>query len=149
MKIEILNTKDFYAGLIFIFFGVLFVLVARSYPMGSAMRMGPSYFPTLLGGLLILLGLFVVVRAFSVSGEPIREWAIRPLMMVVASVVAFALVVQPLGLVLAILALVVISCLGGSVFRFREVALLFLALVVLSVAIFVVGLKLPFRVWPW
>jgi hypothetical protein len=61
---QIKNGKDFWAGLMYIGFGAAFVIVAQNYSMGSALRMGPAYFPTWLGGLLVLLGIFVVVRSF-------------------------------------------------------------------------------------
>ncbi|MBI5967269.1 MAG: tripartite tricarboxylate transporter TctB family protein, partial [Deltaproteobacteria bacterium] len=63
MRIKIRNPKDLYAGLVFIFFGVFALLMARSYPMGNAMRMGPGYFPSILGGSLALLGLVVAARS--------------------------------------------------------------------------------------
>ena len=62
MKIK--NGKDFWAGLMFISFGLGFALVAQNYPMGSAVRMGPAYFPTVLGALLAVLGGAILFRAF-------------------------------------------------------------------------------------
>ncbi len=140
--------KDFFAGLVFLGFGAGAVAIARGYPMGSAMRMGPGYFPTLLGGLLVLLGLALVARAFWLGDEPVEAWAFRPLLLVHGAVVAFALAVQPLGLVVAILALVGLSRLGGEDFRALEVAALFFFLTALAIGLFVYGLGLPFRVWP-
>lgn len=61
---QIKNGKDFWAGLMYVGFGVAFVLVARNYAMGSALRMGPSYFPTWLGGILVILGAIIVARSF-------------------------------------------------------------------------------------
>lgn len=148
MKIKIQNSRDFYAGLVFISFGVLAVAGSRNYPLGTAARMGPGYFPYLIGWILTLLGLVIGVRALWLSGEPIKKWAWRPLLMVLGSVFAFAFLVNTLGLVLAILALVVISCLGGGEFRTLEVGILFLLLAALSVGLFVWGLGLPFALWP-
>lgn len=145
---EIRNRKDFYSGLIFIFFGVLAVLVARNYPTGTALSMGPGYFPTLLGGVLTLLGLIIAARAFWVSGEEVRSLALRPLVFVLGANLAFAVMIRSLGLVLATLALVFVSSLGGWEFRLREVTVLALALMALAVGLFVHGLGLPFDVWP-
>ncbi len=146
MKIR--GPKDFYSGLVFIFFGLLALVMSRSYPMGSAMRMGPGYFPTILGGLLVLLGLIIAVQGLSRVGEETKAWALRPLMMVLAAVGAFAYMIQPLGLMSATLALVVISCLGGSESRIREIAVLYLLVAALVVAIFIYGVGLPIKVWP-
>ncbi len=148
MRIRIRNRKDFYAGLIFIFFGVSAMLVARGYPMGRAARMGPGYFPYLLGGTLALLGLVIAARALWISGEPIKPWALRPLLLVLGAVLAFAFLVQPLGLVLAILALVFISCLAGWEYCLHEAIVLSLVLTALTVVVFFYGLRLPFNVWP-
>jgi len=142
------HPKDFFAGLVLLGFGAGAIVIARGYPMGSAMRMGPGYFPTLLGGLLVLLGLALAARAFWLRGDPVGEWAFRPLLLVHGGVVAFAVLLRPLGLVVATLALVALSRLGGWEFRALEVAALFLFLTALAMGLFVYGLGLPFQVWP-
>ncbi len=149
MKIGMRNSKDFYAGLVFIFFGLLAVSVARSYPIGTAARMGPGFFPTLLGSILALLGLVLTARALLWgNAESIGGLAFRPLLLVLGAVLAFALLVQPLGLVLATLVLIVTSCLGGRDFCLREVTVLSLILTALVVGVFVYILGLPFNMWP-
>ena len=148
MKIEIRNRKDFYSGLIFISFGALAILIARYYPMGSAARMGPGYFPSLVGEVLAVLGLFIMGRALWIRGEQMKSWALRPLLFVLGGVLAFAFLVRPFGLVVAILALVTISCIGGWEFRLREVVVLFLLLTAMAIGVFIYGLGLPFNVWP-
>ncbi|MCX7142149.1 MAG: tripartite tricarboxylate transporter TctB family protein [Proteobacteria bacterium] len=85
---QIKNGKDFWAGLMFIGFGLAFVLIARNYPMGSAVRMGPAYFPTVLGGMLAVLGAMVFFRAFvSKFNEPLKVFLFRPLLLVGSAVV--------------------------------------------------------------
>ncbi len=148
MKIQIRSTKDFYSGLMFSSIGGFFLIVARTYPMGTVSHMGPAYFPTFLGGGLSMLGLVVSVRALLLSGESVTPLVLRPLLLLLGAVLAFAFLVKPLGLVLATLAEVVISCLGGWEFRIGEVALLFLVLVAITVGIFVYGLGLPVSLWP-
>jgi hypothetical protein len=76
---QIKNGKDFWAGIMYVFFGTVFVLVARNYAMGSALRMGPAYFPTWLGSLLVLLGLVVIVR--SVKSKHEHPWRLFPFRM--------------------------------------------------------------------
>jgi putative tricarboxylic transport membrane protein len=88
---QIKNGKDFWAGLMFIGFGLGFMLVALNYPMGSAVRMGPAYFPTVLGGLLAVLGAMVFFRAFvSKLSEPLKVFTFRPLIMAAAIVIGGA-----------------------------------------------------------
>lgn len=142
------HPQDFFAGLLFVGIGGAAIAIARGYPMGSAMSMGPGYFPTILGGLLILVGLALALRALAARGDPVGAFAFRPLVLVHGAVVGFALLVRPMGLVAATLVLVVLGRLGGRDVRAGEVALLFLFLTGLAVGLFVYGLGLPFRTWP-
>jgi len=148
MRVKIHKTRDFYCGLLFIFFGTCAILGVRHYPMGSANRMGPGYFPTTLGGILIIFGLISVVRAIWLTRSSLEPWGLRPLILVLGSVVTFASLINSLGLVVATLTLVVIGSLGGREFRLKEVAILYLLLAALAVGVFVYGLRLPFKVWP-
>ncbi len=149
MKIKIHNSKDFYAGLLFIFFGLFAVIVAAtSYPIGNAVHMGPGIFPIILGGMLILIGIVVAARVLWLGGETIEPISPRPLFMVSAGLVMFALLVEPLGFILAILALVVIGALGGWEFRVREVLVLCLVLAALAVGVFVYAIGMPINLWP-
>jgi hypothetical protein len=115
MKLRIRDRGDFNAGLAFIAIGVFFAVVATGYPMGSALRMGPGYFPAILGGLLTLLGLAILARAFAVDGDPPQPVRWRPLAWITGSVAGFALMVGPLqaGLVPSAIVLVLASARGG------------------------------------
>jgi len=129
-------------------FGAAFMIVAQNYNMGTAVRMGPAYFPTVVGGLLLVLGLFVVLRAFFVESGPVPRLHLRPLAIVLAGVCLFGALLRPLGLVVACVVLIVVGALAGISFRWKEVLLLTILLVVFSVALFVYGLGLPFPLWP-
>ena len=197
MKIK--NPKDFWAGLMFIGFGVFFVAWAwMHYQMGSAVRMGPAYFPTVLGGLLAVLGALVLVEAFAleegkdaklklpfnlvdfivfigiyVVAHYVAKWAgisqdyallgataiavvltvlyrpaARPLVLISAGCLAYGYLMKPLGLVLATAALVFISAFGGHEFKWKEVTIVYVVLIIFSVLVFVKGLTLPFPLWP-
>lgn len=147
MKIR--SPRDFWAGAMFLAFGAAFAVWAvQRYSIGSAVRMGPGYFPALLGGLLALLGAAIVIGSLAIQGPRLPRFNLRPLLLVLASCVAYGYLMQPLGLVLATAALVVISALGGHQFKWKEVAVLSVILVVFSVLVFVEGLALPFPLWP-
>lgn len=148
MKMKIWRSKDFYAGLIFALFGLSALLLARRYPVGTASRMGPGYFPSLLGWMLAVLGLVIAARALWVRSETNKSWALRPLLLVIGAVLGFAVLVRPLGLVLATIMLVVTSCLGSEDSRLGEVAALCILLVVIAVALFVWGLGITLNIWP-
>jgi hypothetical protein len=133
----------------FIGFGLFFAIVAMvNYQMGSAVRMGPAYFPTVLGGLLVFLGAIVMFNSFVVTGPNVAKFHFRPLLFVMVSSLAFAYLLKPLGLVLASIALVFVSAYGGHEFKWKEVAILSVVLVIFSVLVFVKGLTLPFPICP-
>ena len=166
--------------------------------MGTAVRMGPAYFPTVLGGLLAVLGAIVLLQSLAMQPEgdqavhtPFNiidlviafaiyaivifvsvqtgfssEWAIlgatvivvlltvvfrpdaKPLVLVTAATIFYGYLMKPLGLVIATAALVFISAAGGHEFKWKEVTILFIVLILFSVLVFVKGLTLPFPIWP-
>ena len=149
-KMRIRNQKDFLAGLLFIAFGAVAVIEAAGYPIGSTMRMGPGYFPVVLGALLIGLGAAISGYAVAVRGDrPLGRIGLRPLILITLSLLAFAFLLGPLGLVPAIIGTVVVSCIGGYEFRPYETLMLAVGLTVFCVLIFYIGLGLPFVLWRW
>lgn len=144
MKPALRNNKDFLAGLLFVVLGVITAFLARDYPMGLAARMGPGYFPAVLGGLLCLFGFFIMIRGLR-SGEPVRgTWGWRPLSLITLSIVVFGFSMEKLGLVPALMLLFFIAALAGREFRFKEVLLLAVLMSAFAAAVFVYGLKLPY-----
>ena len=147
MKIK--SPKDFWAGLMFIGVGVFFVVwAATHYQLGTAVRMGPAYFPILLGGLLVFLGVLVLLESFAMTGPPVPRFSFRPLILISLACVVYGYMMKPLGLVGATAALVIISAYGGHEFKWKEVIILCVVLVLFSVLVFVKGLSLPFPLWP-
>ena len=149
MKARVRGSQDFWAGLLFVLSGAFAAGIARQYPMGTLARMGPGYFPFILSCILTLLGIIIVLRSLSQSGTVIQPWKLRPFTVVVISVLSFAFLVQSFGLIAAVLGLTVFSSLGGNKFRLREILGLYLVLSVMAVGVFVYGLGLPFKLWPW
>jgi len=161
---RIKNQQDWWAGLMFIGFGLFFMLFAigtpefvdnivgtrliAGYQMGSSVRMGPAYFPAVLGGLLVFLGLLVLLDSIAEEGPEVAKFHFRPLLFVMASSLAFAYLLKPLGMVLASVALIFVSAFGGHEFKWKEVTILSVVLVIFSVLVFVKGLTLPFPICP-
>ena len=146
MKIK--SPKDFWAGLMFIGFGLFFLVEAGNYQMGTAVRMGPAYFPTVLGGLMALLGAIVTLQSFVIEGPKVPKLSFKPLFFVSLSLLLFGYLLKPIGFVLSLVVLVFVSAFGGHEYRAKEVAFLAVVLVVMSVLVFVKGLTLPFPLWP-
>jgi hypothetical protein len=144
------STKDFWAGLIYILFGSSAIFIARDYAMGSAFRMGPAYFPTLLSALLILIGAISVIRSFIVLGTPIGAFGFKGLSVVTVSVVVFGFIVRGAGLAIALPLLVIISAYASSRFRWRPTLLMAAGLTLFCVFVFLKGLGIPLPIiGPW
>ena len=144
---HIKNGKDFWAGLMFMGFGLGFMLVAQNYPMGSAVRMGPAYFPTVLGGMCTVLGAMVFFRAFvSKIGHPLKVFTFRPLLLVASLIIGGATYLaetQLKGAPLLQLALAALSLfLFIGAFGPRAMFLILLAVVIFAYALKPLGLVL-------
>lgn len=150
MKLQIRNRPDFYSGLMFIGIGIVFAGMASRYRFGSAGEMGPAYFPLVLAGLLAVLGAVIALRGITSLDEEevIQSMALGPLVLVLGSVALFALLLVSLGLVVASLALVVLSSFASHEFNLRYATISAIVLTAACYLIFVVGLNLPMRVWP-
>jgi hypothetical protein len=144
------RTKDFWSGVIFLGVGLASVGFARSYTMGSTMRMGPGYFPTVLGGLLALIGLVLMVRAWFQAGTPVGRLAFSKLALVTVSNVLFALLLRRLGLAGALILLVVVSAYASKRFRWPVALALAVGVAAGSSFIFTRLLGLPVPIFgPW
>jgi hypothetical protein len=133
----------------FIGFGLLAIYVSRAYPMGSLVSMGPGYFPTWLGIVLMAIGAFTAARAYWAQGTPVGPWGWRPLLWLSAAFAAFGLLIEGAGFVPALLALIVASSLAGRDTRLPELVILVAVLIIGSVGLFIYGLELPYPLFPW
>src|SRR5262245_43437584 len=142
------RSKDFWAGIMFLGFAAVAVLAARGYTLGTAGRMGPGYFPMALGLLLGLLGLIIAARSLLSADGPIDGLKLRPLVCLVAGVCLFGLLIERLGLVLTLIAVVAVAAFASRESRSIEVAALAAGLAAFSLGAFVYVLRLPLPVWP-
>jgi hypothetical protein len=139
---------DFVAGFFFIAMAALGLWLLRDVRLGTSMRMGPGYLPTVLCYLLLLVGLWMMGRSFVVSGAPLERWYLRPLAFVLGALALFSLTIDKLGLVATIVTMVVVAALATPESRWKEVAISALALAAFSAALFVTALGLPLPIWP-
>lgn len=153
------SQKDFFSGLMFVSLGLAFAIGSRSYNLGDGARMGPGYFPFLLGIVLGLIGLVVLFKSLvyeTADGDKVGRWAWRPLSLVIAANLVFGVLLgglpsiglRPLGLVVAIFALTIIASLADGKFHLRSVLTLASVLALGSYLTFIVLLKLNLSVWP-
>ena len=139
--------KDFWSGVMFIAFAATAMLSARGYSFGTAGKMGPGYFPMALGASLGLIGAILVARSLFVAGEPVERVQLRPLSIIAIGVVLFGALLEPLGLVVALIVVTLVAAFAGRDWRPLEAAALAVALAAFSVGIFVVALRLPLPIW--
>ena len=143
MNVDIKN-KDFLAGAMLIATGIAAIMIARGYPFGSTFRMGPGYFPSVLGGVLALFGLSLLIRGLRSTELIEGGWSLRALIVLPLSFALFGWLMDHAGFVPALAVLIFGSAAGSSEFKFSEVAVLTVVLTALSVGIFIWGLGLPY-----
>ena len=149
MNFDLRTNRDALAGLLFGAIGVMTYIGAEDYPMGFVERMGPGYFPTMLGVILTLFGIYIFARGL-LSGEPVKgEWGWKPLALITLSILLFGFLMERFGLVPAIVAVFFLSSLAGHEFRFTETVLLTLVMGAFAVGVFFYGLKLPYPLFGW
>jgi putative tricarboxylic transport membrane protein len=151
--LRVLARKNVLAGLMFIGVAALGLWLSRNYPIGTALRMGTGYVPRLLCWILMGLGAVVLVQGLreADSDRPAEGGALPrlwPILVVTASLVAFGLALERLGLVVAILLLIGIGSLAARGIKPWEAAATALGLILLSWAIFIEGLGLTIPIWP-
>ena len=156
---EIKSHKDFFAGIMFLVVGVAFAWGATTYNVGTGARMGPGYFPLMLGVVLALLGAIETIKALVIgkpAGDPVGAWAWKPVRYILGANLAFGVLLGGLpsiglpamGMIAAIYALAIISSLADTHFKLRDVLILATILSVGSYLAFIMLLKLQIPVWP-
>jgi hypothetical protein len=155
MRLKIRNLQDFWCGIFFMGLGVVAIYAAQEYPVGSALQMGPGYFPVWLGGIMIAFGVIIGALSLRVQEGPqqtlrVAEWAFRPWIVLTAALAAYALLMDAgIGFVPALMVLVIGCALAHKDVRWRETLLLSVFVTAGAVAIFSFGLDLPYRLFWW
>ncbi len=156
---QIKSQKDFFSGLMFMVVGAGFAWGSTTYNIGTGARMGPGYFPLMLGILLAVMGVVITLKSLSAKvdgGDLIGSFAWRPLCYIIGANLVFGILLGGLpsiklpamGLIAGIYALTLIASLAGDGFKLRDVLLLATGLAIGSYLAFIVLLKLQFPVWP-
>ena len=155
MRLKIESPQDLWCGIFFILLGALAIYLSRDYQLGTAVSMGPGYFPTWLGGIAVAFGLVIGGLAFKVRPQDegsngSGEWGFRPWLVLPASLVVFALMMDAdVGCVPSLFVLVIGCALAHKDVHWRETLLLAVFVTAGAVAIFHYGLELPYRLFWW
>jgi hypothetical protein len=146
------NRRDLYAGLLFLFFGIGFLLYAQDYSLGNSRRMGPAFFPTILAVVQIAMAVVVIALAYvrqNADDEPMPQTDLKGMGLVLASVLLFAQLLPLVGFALATPVLVMMSALASPESSWKERIWLAIILTISCILVFKVGLEMPLKVWPW
>ncbi len=143
MHSMIRSPKDFCAGLIYVAIGSIAILLGREMPMGTAIKMGPAYFPTVRGWLLALIGVISLVRAFVQQGEPIPKFAWKPLLLITVATVVFGLLVRGAGFVVALPIFIIMTAYASVNFRWVPTLVIAAVATTLCALVFIKGLGVP------
>jgi hypothetical protein len=148
--LKIRNQRDFGAGIMYMVIGLFFTIVATQYPMGTAAKMGPGYFPFCLGILMTALGLLVLVQSLGAKAaiEKIPKFNWKIIAQITGSVVLYGLLLPRMGFLVAVVVLVLVSASASKEFTWKGSLINAAFLVTFTYSVFVVGLKLQFPLLP-
>ena len=149
MKVSLLDNKDFLAGLLMIGIGCITFYVALDYPFGSALRMGPVYFPLVLAGFFIAFGIYVGLRGLRTGEKVEGVWGWKALAYITASLVAFGWLMDRVGMIPSLVVMFFVAALAGHEFKLKEVIILATLMILFAYGVFIYGLGLPYRLFWW
>lgn len=141
--------KELLSGLLLAALGVFEFAVSLQYDTGTMNRMGPGYFPKLLAVGLVIVGAMLIAGSIGKAVSPIRDVNWRALLFFTAAFVAFGVLLNVAGLIVAAAVLVALSAFGGRDVRPLEVLAMVIGFTAAAVLIFVVGLGLSMPLHPW
>jgi hypothetical protein len=146
------HNRNVLAGAMFMVFGAAFFIAAMEYSLGTAARMGPGYFPRLLGGVLFVLGVVVLVDGLREVKKGMVDhigWHIMPALYVLGAVFAFGLLLPRAGLFVASATMILIASLAAHDKKWKEVIISAIVLASFCALAFVKGLGLQMKLFPW
>ncbi len=146
---NIKGQEDFWAGVMFIAFGAMAIYLSLDYPFGTGARMGPGYFPTWLGIIMSALGVAIMIGGLRVEGPKVQKFAFKAILLLGAGFIFFGWAIDHVGFVIATATLVVLAAAAGRDFRYKEVIIMVIVLLIGTWALFIKGLELPFPLFWW
>ena len=144
MKTPLFQNPDILSGIMFIGVGGIGMYIARDYPFGSALRMGPGYFPTVLGGIMVAMGIYTLLMGLKRQEKIKRTWSVRALIILPITTFVFGVMMEYLGFVPAVIVLSILAATASPEFHWLEQLVLAAGLTVGCVALFIYGIGLPY-----
>jgi hypothetical protein len=141
------SPQDFGAGVLFLAIGIAGIYFGQDLAFGSAGRMGPGYFPTLLSSIVVLLGVIVGLRSLALEGPPLEPTKLRPLIFILVAILAFGYLIEQIGLAITTTGLAVFAAYARKDVNLKETILLAVALAVFAIVVFAYALGQPLPIW--
>lgn len=145
--VQIKAPQDFGAGVLFIVIGLGGLIFAQDLTFGSSRNMGPGYFPTILSALILIIGIVVALKGLSIEGPSIEEMRLRPLLVLIATMLVFGLLIKTAGLVVTGVLITVLAAYAQAGVHIRETVIFALVLTAFITVVFVYALGQPLPVW--
>jgi Tripartite tricarboxylate transporter TctB family len=150
---QFLKNKDLLAGLMFVAIGLVFFVGSYNYQMGTAARMGPGYFPRILGAIMVGLGLLVAGAGLKNQAKWAKTagigWTWTPVFLVTAAVILFGFTLPNLGMIAAIIVLIGLAGYAAHDKVYSQLAMIAVMMCVFCAGVFIYGLKLQMKLFPW
>ena len=145
---SIRSPRDFWGGLVLIAVGILAIWASRDLPGQRGFAFGPGTAPRLFSGLLVILGALVALVGLITDGPRIEKYKVRGPVLVIASILGFAAMIRPVGMVIASYVTFMVAILGSKEMRVPESFIAAAVMTVFCVFLFTYLLNLPFQLWP-
>jgi len=129
--------------------GALGIAVGWDYPRGTPVRLGTGVFPAILSWGLLGIGVIVAVRGLLIAGAPVGRVAWRPVLLIGLSAALFAVLIETGGLIAAMVVMMILAALAGDDHTIKEFSIFAAIMIVMALAIFIWGLEMPIKVFPW
>jgi hypothetical protein len=141
------SPQDFGAGILFLAIGIAGIYFGHDLSFGSAARMGPGYFPTLLSIVIVLIGAIVGLKSLAVEGPPIEPIKLRPILFILIAVVVFGFLIEQIGLAITTAGLAIFAAYARSDVNLKEAVVLAVALAIFAIAVFAYALGQALPIW--
>jgi hypothetical protein len=145
--LRVKSPQDLGAAILFLIIGIAGIYFGRDLSFGSASRMGPGFFPTLLSCVIVAIGAIVGLRSLAVEGPPIEPIKLRPLLFILIAIVAFGYLIEQVGLAITTAALTIFAAYARHDVNLKETVVLAVFLAAFAIGVFAYALGQPLPIW--
>jgi hypothetical protein len=141
------SPQDFGAAILFLVIGIAGIYFGRDLTFGSAARMGPGFFPTILSGIIVAIGAIVGIKSLAIAGPPVESIRLRPLLFILLAILAFGYLIEQIGLAVTTAGLAIFAAYARQDVNLKETIVLALFLTVFAIGVFAYALGQPLPIW--